>query len=209
MADRKKLQHGSRRAEIVEIATTLFLENGFAATSMATVANAAGLTKASLYHHFPGKDDLFAACVTDGYAAELAILDEIATDPTMEPPDKMRAALAALYRSMTSTPAGRMSPLIAEVSRAFPSVARSFHRDYITPQYAILTQMIDEGVSSGHFNDVNRQLFLHLVFGPIVTLSLSREMFATFDELEAIFPVASLRDGHIDAMLDMLETSAR
>jgi len=193
-----------RREEIVEIATTLFLENGFAATSMAMVAKAAGLTKASLYHHFPGKDELFAACVTGGYAHELMRLRAIANDATADPLEKMRAALVALYDTITVSPVGRMSPLIAEVSRSFPSVARSFHDDYIGPQHALLACMIDEGVASGHFADIDRKVVLHLIFGPIVTLSLSREMFATFKELDQYFPVEKLRDGHIDMMMELL-----
>lgn len=205
MAETQKNAQGARRTEIVKVATGLFLENGFAATSMAMVANAAGLTKASLYHHFPGKDDLFAACVTDGYAAELSRLRDVAADGDPSPPEKMRAALDALYDSMMCTSVGRMSPLIAEVSRTFPTVARSFHDDYIAPQHAMLASLIDEGVATGCFVDVDRQVFLHLVFGPIVTLSLSREMFATFDDLDRHFPIKSLRDGHIDTMLRLLQ----
>lgn len=207
MAELHKTRAGTRRHEIVEIATRLFLENGFAATSMSMVAAAAGLTKASLYHHFPGKEDLFAACVTDGYAAELSQLRTIAEDPSTPPPDKMRAALMALYDTIITSPVGRMSPLIAEVSRAFPTVARSFHDDYIAPQHQILARIIADGVRSGHFNDLDPKLFLHLVFGPIVTLSLSREMFATFADLDCHFPVTDLRDGHIDTLMRLLARS--
>lgn len=204
MVEAKKTAPSARRHEIVEIATGLFLENGFAATSMATVAEAAGLTKASLYHHFPGKEELFAACVTHGYAAELERLRDIASGDASDAPEKMQAAINALYETIISSQVGRMSPLIAEVSRSFPTVARSFHDDYIGPQHEILCKMIDEGVASGQFADVDRKVFLHLVFGPIVTLSLSREMFATFQDLEEHFPVAHLRDGHVEMLMQAL-----
>ena len=207
-AQKNHPQAQSRRAGIVAVATDLFLENGFAATSMAMVARAAGLTKATLYHHYPGKADLFAACVTDGYADELARLADIAADPALSHSGKLRAAITALYASMTDTAVGRMSPLIAEVSRAFPTVARSFHDDYVAPQHALFTCLIDEGVAKGDFADQDRDLILHMVFGPIVTLSLSREMFATFDDLDCQFPVKPLRDGHIDAVLRLLARPA-
>jgi AcrR family transcriptional regulator len=50
-----------RREEIVETATVLFAERGYAGASMADLAEAVGLRKASLFHHFPSKDQLYAA----------------------------------------------------------------------------------------------------------------------------------------------------
>ncbi|HKL46581.1 MAG TPA: TetR/AcrR family transcriptional regulator [Roseovarius sp.] len=203
----KKNRQNDRRAEIIGIAKHLFVENGFAATSMSSVANAVGLTKASLYHHFPGKDDLFAACVTEGLSDELLALRKIAEDSETDPKTRMRAVLEALYETFIFSPAGRMSPLIAEVSRSFPTVARAFHDDYMAPQHEILVQLLDEGVASGRFADIERKVYLHMVFGPIVTLSLTREMFATFEDLDQIFPVETLRDGHIENMLKLIGSS--
>jgi AcrR family transcriptional regulator len=42
------------RAALVEQATALFTEKGFAATSLDDVTRAARVTKGALYHHFPG-----------------------------------------------------------------------------------------------------------------------------------------------------------
>ena len=48
-------------ADLVRTAGTLFGRDGFAATSLEAVADAAGLTKGAVYHHFAGKTDLFRA----------------------------------------------------------------------------------------------------------------------------------------------------
>lgn len=50
-----------RRAMILNEARLLFLERGYAAISMQQIADAAGINKATLYHHFRDKDDLFLA----------------------------------------------------------------------------------------------------------------------------------------------------
>lgn len=198
---------GGRRDEILTIATDLFVENGFAATSMATVANAVGLTKASLYHHFPSKEALIAACVTEGLSDGLLVLQAIASDSKLDPKSKMRAVLDALYAIFIFSPTGRMSPLIAEVSRSVPMVARTFHDDYMAPQHEIITSIVNEGVRNGDFADIDRKVFLHMVFGPIVTLSVSREMFTTFEDLDQIFPIETLKNGHIENMLELLKSS--
>nr|WP_277350539.1 TetR/AcrR family transcriptional regulator [Novosphingobium olei] len=51
----------ARRDDIVRKASDLFLEEGFAATSMSTIARAVGGSKATLYKYFPTKEALFEA----------------------------------------------------------------------------------------------------------------------------------------------------
>ncbi|MCA0370712.1 MAG: TetR/AcrR family transcriptional regulator [Proteobacteria bacterium] len=50
----------STRALILSRAAFVFYEHGFHATGVERVARAAGVTKATLYHHFQNKDELMA-----------------------------------------------------------------------------------------------------------------------------------------------------
>jgi AcrR family transcriptional regulator len=54
----------STRAHIVATATRIFTEHGYAQTSIETLIDAAGVSRGALYHHFPGKDRVFAAVLT-------------------------------------------------------------------------------------------------------------------------------------------------
>jgi TetR/AcrR family transcriptional regulator len=49
------------RSAILKAAEELFVEHGFAATSMATVAKHAGVTKSLIHHHFGSKRELWDA----------------------------------------------------------------------------------------------------------------------------------------------------
>lgn len=49
------------RERLLDAARRLFLEHGYAATSMEEIAQDAGVTKAAIYRHFPSKQDLFLA----------------------------------------------------------------------------------------------------------------------------------------------------
>lgn len=64
------------RDRILDTAEALFAERGFAATSVRDIATAAGLTPASLYNHFEGKEALYAAVLERGIAPLMALLDE-------------------------------------------------------------------------------------------------------------------------------------
>ena len=64
------------RAALVESATALFAEKGFAATSLDDVARAARVTKGALYHHFKGgKSALFEEVFT---AVDRRLADQVA-----------------------------------------------------------------------------------------------------------------------------------
>lgn len=49
------------RTAIVESARALFVERGFAATTIGDIQTAADVSRGALYHHFPGKDEVFEA----------------------------------------------------------------------------------------------------------------------------------------------------
>ena len=193
-----------RRADILATATDLFLNHGFAGTSMAALARAAGMQKASLYHHFASKEDLFIACVTDGYEATVRALQALRADPGLTDADRVRAAMTELYRINLETNVGRMAPLISEVAQIIPSVAHAFHGGFITRQYGIVTGMIADGIARGSFDALDPLGLQHLIFGPIVTLSLSREMTAQFPDRDTLYPVARIRASHIDLILRLL-----
>ncbi|OIN87561.1 MAG: hypothetical protein AUJ12_02215 [Alphaproteobacteria bacterium CG1_02_46_17] len=48
-----------KRQSIIDIATPLFLKNGYSATSISEIARLVGGSKATLYGYFPSKEDLF------------------------------------------------------------------------------------------------------------------------------------------------------
>lgn len=64
-APAQTVQRGEGRARILDAALKLFEQRGFSDVSMQQIADAAGVTKATLYHHFTGKEDLFATLVRD------------------------------------------------------------------------------------------------------------------------------------------------
>ena len=53
----------TRRAHIVEAATSVFLRYGFARTTMADIAQASGLSRPTLYLTFPDKEAVFRAVI--------------------------------------------------------------------------------------------------------------------------------------------------
>lgn len=59
----RRLSEGERRTMLVEAAESVFLAQGYAAASMDDVAQAAGMSKKTLYHLYASKEVLFDAVV--------------------------------------------------------------------------------------------------------------------------------------------------
>ncbi len=197
-------QGSSRRADILSHATEAFVSRGYAGTSMADLARAIGIQKASLYHHFPSKETLFVACVTEGYEGAVRRLEVIRTDGATTDSERIRAAMEEIYRINLTTPVGRMAPLIAEVAATIPEIAQAFHSGFIARHYATVTGMIEDGITRGSFARVDPLGMQHLIFGPVITLALSREMTASFPDRDALYPVDRIRETHIDLIMRLL-----
>jgi AcrR family transcriptional regulator len=83
----------STRERLSENAARLFAERGYNGTSIKDLADTIGISKASVYSHIKGKEDLLAEIALAGAAAFHDALDEVPEDaPAVE---RLRLALRA------------------------------------------------------------------------------------------------------------------
>jgi AcrR family transcriptional regulator len=67
----------STRERILGVASELFIEQGYDATSLREIADRLGFTKAALYYHFHSKDDLLLALIAPGYALVSEVMQRL------------------------------------------------------------------------------------------------------------------------------------
>lgn len=70
------------RAQILDAARGLFVEQGFDKTSLREVADEVGVTKAALYYHFRSKEDLLVALLEPLNEVGLDFVDQLTGDDT-------------------------------------------------------------------------------------------------------------------------------
>jgi TetR/AcrR family transcriptional regulator, mexJK operon transcriptional repressor len=118
-----------RRHAILDAATRLFLENGFAGTSMDEIAAQAGASKQTLYKHFSDKEGLFSAIVmatvNDASDEVAAALQQLADSGDLEA-DLRGLARRQLELVMQPRILQLRRLVIAEAGR-FPALGRSFY----------------------------------------------------------------------------------
>ena len=85
-----RLQVDERRRQLIDAGSALFAQYAFEEISMRQIAQAAGVSKALLYHYFPSKIELFKAAVQE-HAGELQRITEPSGEGT--PLDQLSASL--------------------------------------------------------------------------------------------------------------------
>jgi AcrR family transcriptional regulator len=87
------------RERIISAASKLFYSEGIRAVSVDAVADAAGLTKRTLYYHFRSKDDLVAAYLAARDQPNLALFQRWFTEADGALPARVQAIFRQLARS--------------------------------------------------------------------------------------------------------------
>lgn len=117
----------TRRAQILDAATAVFLEHGYAGTTIDLVVARAGASKATIYSFFGGKEGLFSALIDERAERILAGFPDIEVEHVDIP-----AALADIARrymdvAMNPEAIGLYRLILAEGPR-FPDLVANFYR---------------------------------------------------------------------------------
>lgn len=93
--ERKEREKGARREEIINAAEKIFFEKGLAQATMDDIAEAAELSKGTLYLYYKSKEDLYLSVAMKGSE----ILEQLFTKvlASGEPPIKMIASMGEAY----------------------------------------------------------------------------------------------------------------
>jgi AcrR family transcriptional regulator len=85
------------RGQLIAIATRMFAERGYEDTSIEAVLREAGVSRGSLYHHFPSKEALFEA-VAEEVETSVGAQTIAAASGLTNPVEAMRAGFVAWIR---------------------------------------------------------------------------------------------------------------
>ncbi len=153
-APTRRLRRPEDRArELVEAATRLFVERGFAATKLDDVARAAGVSKGLTYNYFRGKDALFKAVIGAAILGPLGDGEQIVA--SFDGPSKalLRIVLEQ-FRVFEEGPAGGVLKLVVSEAGNFPDVARYFMDEVDRRGRDLFAAILRRGVERGEFRAI-------------------------------------------------------
>lgn len=163
----------SARERVLEAALRLIGEHGLANLPMDELAEAAEVSRATLYRLFPGKSSLFAA-VVEAYSPWEAVARTIEANPSGEPGEVMPAVGTAILHAMEGR-TGLLLGLVAELVRGDPDSAEGMRRSLARGIPELITYLGDQ-MAAGRLRRMDPIVALQLLAGPIVAHLLTRPL---------------------------------
>ncbi|MBN2417122.1 TetR/AcrR family transcriptional regulator [bacterium] len=165
-----------RRAAILDNALRLFAAKGLAATRIAEIAKAAGMSQGLLYHYYRSKEEVFTALIgnaftiMNGAAAALEALPISAAE-------KIRRAVNELFTGLErSEHTGTYHLLIAaaSASEGIPAEARAIITRESRVPYEIMARIVKEGQVQGTVRSGDPEQLALLFWTTIKGLAIHR-----------------------------------
>jgi AcrR family transcriptional regulator len=142
-----KDRRDQRRDAILEVARSVFTEDGFAAASMSCIAARLGGSKGTLYNYFKSKEELFAAYVSDecGRFADAMF----AADENIDLVSHLTGIGERFLSHLLSERAVRTYQLVVAEAHRTPELARIFYEAGPAVGLERLTRLLEEARVNG------------------------------------------------------------
>ena len=141
----------SRKEQIEQLATGLFQQKGYSATSMRDLAKALEIEAASIYSHIKSKEEILQKIcfrMADEFFTGLATVNT--TSPASS---KLRAAIAAHVKVLTQNPAAS-----AVFQHEWKHLSEPFLTDFLKMREKYentFRSIIQQGISKGEFREID------------------------------------------------------
>ncbi|HET7094317.1 MAG TPA: TetR/AcrR family transcriptional regulator [Thermomicrobiales bacterium] len=156
------VENVSGRERILREARALFTAHGYASVSMQQIADAAGVNKATLYHHFRDKEDLFVAVIAAEFERERAgIAGALAAGGDLR--DRLEQVAAHLFASHQSD----FGRLLADLREQVSEPRREVLRAQCAPPWAQLREAIAQATAAGETRPFDPELVAQLFFAMV------------------------------------------
>jgi TetR/AcrR family transcriptional regulator, acrAB operon repressor len=180
------------RAQILDTALKLFAHRGYGATSVRDIAEAAGLSKGNVYHHFPDKESIFRALLDRYFDAmsqpEFPFNRALATGTFPENLEQMGRAA----RETVKTYRDYVALIYVDVVEFDGSHIRKFYAEMAKRFDTFLKQHGMEEELRGKLQDG---------LSPISAVMLATRIFYNYFSIEIIFGVKDHFGKHTDEVI--------
>jgi TetR/AcrR family transcriptional regulator, cholesterol catabolism regulator len=157
-------RNDSVRQRIVDAARAHFFSHGFRSVTMDDLAEELGISKKTLYAHFPGKIDLLEAVLTDKFAGVEAMLRGATSAHPHDFPVTLRELLAGTQRELDEI----KPPFLRDMRQKAPDVFKLVERRRATLIQRYFGKFFVEGQRTGTVRkDVPPKLIVEILLAMV------------------------------------------
>jgi AcrR family transcriptional regulator len=189
----------ARPGELVAAALDCFAEWGFAATKLDDIAAKAGVSKGTVYLYFPSKEELFKAVVRETILPNIVRAEALLANPGISCAEQLRRLIDFITGRMATSPVGIIPKLVITEAGNFPDLARFYLDTVVHRGFALIGRIIQRGIESGEFRDVDVPHTTFCVIAPVLLTALWRHSLGRY-EPDALNP-ETLWHTHVDLLV--------
>ena len=134
-----------KRQKILEAATQLFTEQGYASTSMDLIAKQADVSKQTVYSHFGNKEALFSAAIEQKCDSYLML--DFSLEEGVDLDELLLSVARRFIRMLTSKEALAVHKICAFESKSYPELSELFYQagpERLTNEVAKLMAVLND-----------------------------------------------------------------
>jgi AcrR family transcriptional regulator len=158
----KNIERGqATREHLIEVATRLFATHGYDGTSIEMVLVESGVSRGSLYHHFPGKEALFLA-VFEALGVRIGADMTAAIQGAADPIEMLRTAAITWIRQ-----AG--DPVVQQIMLIDAQAVLGWQRwrELDEPALAMIRHALGYAAEAGAVDPRHVDVFAHIVMATL------------------------------------------
>jgi len=177
---------------ILDTATRLFVDHGYASTSIERVAAVAKVGKQTIYRRYPTKEILFSACVLE-MARGMLDVAYVWTENVLEPLEGLRRICRTTLDLAARPDVIALCRIVVSEAPRFPVLAERVGRDVIEPHQEAIRSHVRAAVQLGHLrSDLPVETAVNTLSGSITSWLLVRNLLGgdalpTDEERQAYF----------------------
>ena len=162
------------------------------------MAARAGVSKGTLYLYYPSKEELLKEVIRHKVVNQIAEGMEVIGQFEGSSAELFALMLRLWWERIGETQAGGIVKLMMCEVRNFPEIAQFYVDEVIAPSNQMMAHMVQRGVASGEFRNVDVQKVVSALVGPLVFLALNKHSLGACS-------VGHLLDANavIDAQIDL------
>jgi AcrR family transcriptional regulator len=200
---RRRRRKEARPGEIIAAAAAVFSEVGFGAAKLEDVARRAGVAKATLFHYFATKEELFRAVAHSMIDGHLEALRSITAAGEPKFAEFMPALLERTAHASRRLPAA-LRLLIGE-ARTFPDLPVLWYEEVGSKLLAALTDAIERSIRNGEIRQGDARLYAFSLLGPMFSALLFNDLLR--NDASASMDLEAMARQHAEVVLRGLSQS--
>ncbi|MEO7455324.1 MAG: TetR/AcrR family transcriptional regulator [Gemmatimonadaceae bacterium] len=140
-----------RPQELLEAALVVFARKGYRGTRLEEVAEAAGVTKGTIYHYFDTKENLLLGVIQHYQSIAFGRVEDVLHDRAMPSAARIRLLVERLFQRSPDKGAPLLAVLIRMIAHEVPAVHARWLREGPVRVWTLIAEMVEEGKSRGEF----------------------------------------------------------